>query len=76
VQRRSGGWIDVPALPDDFVCNIGDCLMRWSNDVYASTPHRVRPPARVRRSIALFLDPNPDALVARLDGTAARKGGL
>jgi len=66
VQRRSGGWIDVPALPDDFVCNIGDCLMRWSNDVYVSTPHRVLPPARTRRSIALFLDPNPDALVSAL----------
>jgi isopenicillin N synthase-like dioxygenase len=40
--------------------------MRWSNDVYVSTPHRVLPPARTRRSIAQFLDPNPDALVSAL----------
>lgn len=66
VQRRGGGWIDVPPLPGAFVCNIGDCLMRWSNDVYVSTPHRVLPPARERYSIAFFLDPNPQALVAAL----------
>lgn len=66
VQRRGGGWIDVPPLPGAFVCNIGDCLMRWSNDVYVSTPHRVLPPAQERYSIAFFLDPNPDALVAAL----------
>ncbi|TFY97534.1 isopenicillin N synthase family dioxygenase [Ramlibacter rhizophilus] len=66
VQRRGGGWIDVPPLPGAFVCNIGDCLMRWSNDVYVSTPHRVLPPARERYSIAFFLDPNPDALVSAI----------
>jgi isopenicillin N synthase-like dioxygenase len=40
-----------------FVCNIGDCLMRWTNGVYASTPHRVRAPAAERFSAAFFLDP-------------------
>ncbi len=68
VQRRGGGWTDVPALPGAFVCNIGDCLMRWSNDVYVSTPHRVLPPARERYSVAFFLDPNPDALVSAIPG--------
>ncbi|WP_326541634.1 isopenicillin N synthase family dioxygenase [Pseudorhodoferax sp.] len=68
VQRRGGGWIDVPALPGALVCNIGDCLMRWSNDVYVSTPHRVLPPARERYSVAFFLDPNPDALVSAIPG--------
>ena len=24
-----------------FVVNIGECLMRWTNNVYVSTPHRV-----------------------------------
>jgi isopenicillin N synthase-like dioxygenase len=66
VQRRDGGWLDVPHLPGAFVCNIGDCLMRWSNDVYVSTPHRVLPPARERYSIAFFLDPNPEAMVSAL----------
>ena len=67
VQDRSGRWLDAPVIPDAFVCNIGDCLMRWSNDVYVSTPHKVvSPPGQDRYSIAFFLDPNPDAVVACL----------
>jgi isopenicillin N synthase-like dioxygenase len=63
VRARSGAWIDAPAIPGTFVCNIGDCLMRWTNDIYVSTPHRVAIPTRDRYSIAFFLDPNPDARV-------------
>ena len=63
VQGRDGRWILAPHIPGCFVCNIGDCLMRWSNDIYVSTPHRVSPPERDRTSIAFFLDPNPDAIV-------------
>jgi isopenicillin N synthase-like dioxygenase len=73
VRRRDGvgGWIPAPVVPDAFVCNIGDCLMRWTNDTYVSTPHRVVSPAgRERYSVAFFLDPNPDALVACLDSCA------
>jgi len=66
VQRPDGRWLDVPALPGAWVCNIGDCLMRWSNGVYRSTPHRVAPPPAPRQSIAFFLDPNPDAWVSAL----------
>jgi isopenicillin N synthase-like dioxygenase len=64
VQDRSGRWHDAPVKPGAFVCNIGDCLMRWSNDVYVSTPHKVvSPPGLDRYSVAFFLDPNPDAVV-------------
>ena len=56
-------WVDAPALPGAFICNIGDCLMRWTNDVYVSTPHRVLQARAERYSIAMFLDPNPDAVV-------------
>jgi isopenicillin N synthase-like dioxygenase len=67
VQDRSGRWLDAPVVPNTFVCNIGDCLMRWSNDVYVSTPHKVvSPPGADRYSVAFFLDPNPDAVVACL----------
>lgn len=67
VQDRSGRWLHAPVIPDAFVCNIGDCLMRWSNDVYVSTPHKVvSPPGADRYSVAFFLDPNPDAMVACL----------
>ena len=43
--------------------------MRWSNDIYLSTPHRVTNPAgRDRYSVAFFLDPNPDTMVECLPG--------
>ncbi len=67
VRHRSGEWIKAPVIPGAFVCNIGDCLMRWTNDVYVSTPHKVEsPPGRDRYSVAFFLDPNPDVEVACL----------
>jgi isopenicillin N synthase-like dioxygenase len=71
VKRRDksgdGGWIAAPHVPDAFICNVGDCLMRWTNDVYVSTPHRVvNRGGRERYSVAFFLDPNPDAEVACL----------
>jgi isopenicillin N synthase-like dioxygenase len=71
VQTRSGQWLDAPVVPGAFVCNIGDCLMRWTNDVYVSTPHKVvSPHNRDRYSVAFFLDPDPDAVVACLPGCA------
>lgn len=67
VQARDGTWVAAPCIDGAFVCNIGDCLMRWSNDTYVSTPHRVTNAAgRERYSAAFFLDPNPDARVACL----------
>ena len=64
VRTRSGDWIAAPPIEGAFVVNIGDCLMRWTNDVYVSTPHRVvNRSGRERYSIAFFFDPNPDALV-------------
>lgn len=71
VRRRTGEWLDAPHVPGAFVCNIGDCLMRWTNDIYLSTPHRVvSPPGRERFSVAFFLDPNPEAEIACLPGCA------
>jgi isopenicillin N synthase-like dioxygenase len=74
--RRSGGggeadgdWLDAPNTPEfrnALICNIGDCLMRWTNGVYVSTPHRVARPVAERYSIAFFLDGNPDAVVEPL----------
>jgi|HubBroStandDraft_4_1064222.scaffolds.fasta_scaffold52548_3 isopenicillin N synthase-like dioxygenase len=67
VRDRSGRWLDAPVIPGAYVCNIGDCLMRWTNDIYVSTPHKVvTPPGKDRYSVAFFLDPDPDAVVACL----------
>jgi isopenicillin N synthase-like dioxygenase len=73
VRPRGGDWTPVPHVPGSFVVNIGDCLMRWTNDIYVSTPHRVRPPRHRRRSVAFFLDPNPDSVIAALPGTGRAK---
>ncbi len=67
--NRAGHWVDVPAVPGGFVVNIGDCMMRWSNDRWVSTRHRVvNPPAATelpsrRQSIAYFHNPNRDAVI-------------
>ncbi len=67
VRTRAGAWIAAPVVPGAFIVNIGDCLMRWTNNVYVSTPHRVvNRSGRERYSIAFFFDPNPDALVAAI----------
>jgi len=69
VKTRGGAWIDVQTEPDTFVVNIGDLLMRWTNDRWLSNVHRVANPpdglaARSKRlSIAFFYHPNYDALV-------------
>ncbi|MEM7224686.1 MAG: 2-oxoglutarate and iron-dependent oxygenase domain-containing protein [Pseudomonadota bacterium] len=80
VRNRAGQWVAPPALPGTFVVNIGDALMRWTNDHWVSTPHRVVPPPPEdwqmsrRQSIAFFHNPARDALIECLpgfgDGTA------
>lgn len=64
--RGQDQWIDVPHHEGAFIVNIADCLMRWTNDLYVSTPHRVLPPKQKRQSIAFFLDPNPESVIEAL----------
>lgn len=73
VRPRGGDWIDVPHIEDAYVVNIGDCMMRWSNDIYVSTPHRVLPPKKTRRSVAFFVEANPDTIVSAFPGTGEPK---
>ncbi len=73
VRPRGGDWIDVPHVDGALIVNIADCLMRWTNDIYVSTPHRVLPPRNTRRSIVFFFDPNPDAIIHALPGTGTPK---
>jgi isopenicillin N synthase-like dioxygenase len=68
VKHRHGGWVDVHIPRDAFVCNIGDMMMRWSNDRWVSTVHRVAvpPPEAMpsdRISLVFFQYPNPDAVI-------------
>ena len=68
VKHRNGDWIDVHIPRDGFCCNIGDLMMRWSNDRWVSTLHRVAvPPSDAvpsdRISLVFFQFPNPAAVI-------------
>jgi len=69
VRTRAGLWSDVPHIPGSFVVNIGDAMMRWTNDRWISTQHRVvNPPADPaqparRQSIAYFHNLPRDAVI-------------
>jgi isopenicillin N synthase-like dioxygenase len=79
VRTRAGDWVDVPTSPQSFVVNIGDLLMRWTNDRWLSNLHRVvnpplgAGPTRARLSIAFFNHPNYDALIECLPSQGAAK---
>src|SRR5262245_45737671 len=77
VRHRNGDWIDVHIPPNQFVCNIGDLMMRWSNDRWVSTLHRVAvpPPDAApsdRISLVFFTNPNPDAEIRCLENCVKR----
>lgn len=61
-------WTDVPATDNVITCNIGDMLMRWSDDQLKSTLHRVQMPQtagphKARYSMAFFCQANKDQLI-------------
>ena len=68
-----GEWLDVPAIDNTMVINIGDSLMRWTNDKWISTQHRVvNPPFEIARehdrlSLVYFVQPNYDAEIKCID---------
>jgi len=77
VLTRAGQWVAVAPVADSFVINLGDLMMRWTNDRWISTLHRVANPPRDaalgsrRQSIVFFYQPNYDALIECLPGCCA-----
>lgn len=64
LERQSRQWIAATPIPGTLVVNVADLLQRWTNDRYASTPHRVlNKSGRERFSIATFYDPDFKAVV-------------
>jgi isopenicillin N synthase-like dioxygenase len=66
-------WTPVPPREDLITCNIGDMLMRWSDDRLLSNFHRVRNPQPGeymggRYSIAFFCQANTEALIESKSG--------
>ncbi|KAH7920281.1 flavonol synthase/flavanone 3-hydroxylase [Leucogyrophana mollusca] len=76
--HEPGKFIPAPPIPGTVVFNIGDFLMRWSNDTLKSTLHRVRVPPqkdgvaggmiRERFSIPYFMGADRDKVVDCLPG--------
>ncbi len=67
-DATSGEWTDVAPDPGVVTCNIGDMLMRWSDDKLLSTLHRVRMPypdeyLGPRLSVPFFCQANRDAVI-------------
>lgn len=65
VLNKQDEWVDVTALPDHIVVNVGDMLQRLSNNRLKSTTHRVINPPREkwvssRYSIPFFLHPRSE----------------
>ncbi len=69
VFTQDGDWVPVPVVPGAFVVNIGDLMAQWTNDLWISTRHRVRPPTpddsgdTRRMSLVFFHQPNYDAVI-------------
>lgn len=67
-EADSGRWTEVPPREGVITCNIGDMLMRWSDDKLKSNLHRVRMPHKdeycgSRYSIAYFAQANKKVMI-------------
>jgi len=64
VRMPSGRWRAVEPVPGTLLVNTGNLMVRWTNDEYLSTKHRVINTNTVDRySIPVFFGPSGDALI-------------
>jgi isopenicillin N synthase-like dioxygenase len=67
-EMEAQEWTPIPPDGDAITCNIGDMLMRWSDDALPSNFHRVKNPLPgeymgPRYSIAFFAQANRDVVI-------------
>jgi isopenicillin N synthase-like dioxygenase len=67
-EASSDSWTSIEPIEGVITCNIGDMLMRWSDDQLKSTLHRVRMPQAdeylgPRYSMAFFCQANTDVVI-------------
>ncbi len=72
-EMENRAWTSIEPREDLITCNIGDMLMRWSDDVLPSNFHRVKNPADheyqgARYSLAFFCQANEDVLIQSPQG--------
>ncbi|KAJ6037087.1 hypothetical protein N7540_001366 [Penicillium herquei] len=68
-NNSSTEWVNVTPLPGAYVVNLGNLMMRWTNDRYLSNLHRViNKSGKERFSVPFFFSGNPDYVVQCLPG--------
>jgi isopenicillin N synthase-like dioxygenase len=66
--RCGDAWHAIDPARTAIAGQMGELVARWSNDVFVPNVHRVRSPReRARYSLALFMQPALDAVIAPLD---------
>ena len=73
--KKKNTWIDVPALQDCFVINIGDLMELWTAGRWVSTLHRVvaKPNQSSRKSLAYFHQPDWEAIIKPINASFSEK---
>ncbi|KAI9563505.1 hypothetical protein GHT06_010968 [Daphnia sinensis] len=70
-----GKWFPAKPIPGTIMINLGDMMQFWTSDRYVATVHRVVVPEEEirrrtpRQSIAFFVHPDNDVMIAPLDGS-------
>ncbi|OQE38428.1 hypothetical protein PENCOP_c008G08252 [Penicillium coprophilum] len=68
-NNLSSEWVDVTPVPGAYVVNLGNMMMRWTNNRYLSNLHRViNTSGKERFSVPFFFSGNPNYTIRCLPG--------